>query len=492
MLFNSLTFVVFFCVVFLVYWRLPHRAQNLFLLAASLFFYGSWNAAFLGLIIASATIDYLCAAAIARSADPRTRKRWLMLAIGASLTILGFFKYANFFVENFVELSQALGFEASRPVLNIILPVGISFHTFQSMAYTIDVYRREIEPCKRYLDFVLFVAFFPQLVAGPIERARRLLTQVMRPRPRLNVGAIVEGIKLIVVGYAQKVAIADTLAPQVDRAFADPRALDSLALLFALYAFAIQIYCDFAGYSNIARGTARLLGFELMRNFREPYLATNITEFWRRWHISLSSWLRDYLFIPLGGTRRGPRRTMVNLMITMLLGGLWHGAAWTFVVWGGLHGLYLAVHRFVRGSLGPPGSSLASSSAAAPGGRARLEPGGPRRKSWGRQFLGGIVTFHLVCLAWVFFRAESATDAFAYLAGIGRGTAALERASAVILVYVAASFALDGLLARRGARHLVRLFSRHWALETVGVTALLLVTLLVGENHVVPFIYFQF
>ena len=475
MLFQSSTFILFFCVVFLVYWKLPHRAQNLFLLAASLFFYGSWNAAFLGLIVGSATIDYLCAAAIARSSNERTRKLFLWLAVGASLAILGFFKYANFFVDNFVELARLLGLEASRPVLNIILPVGISFHTFQSMSYTIDVYRRELEPCRRYLDFVLFVAFFPQLVAGPIERGANLLPQVTQPRPPLRLGVVLEAIKLIVVGYAQKVAIADSLAPIADLVFARPAELDSLTLYLGVVAFALQIYCDFAGYSNIARGTAKLLGFRLMKNFEEPYLVANITEFWRRWHISLSQWLRDYLYIPLGGNRRGRARTYANLMTTMLLGGLWHGASWTFVVWGGLHGLYLSVHKALGGRRAG----------------ARPEPGGPG-ESLGRRLLGGFVTFQLVLFAWIFFRAETFEQALDVIRGIGRGSARFSVEALEVLFYVALSFGVDLLLRRRDGRHLTLLFSRRWTVEASALGLLVLWILLVGENDVVPFIYFQF
>ncbi len=467
MLFQSQTFLVFFAVVFLVYWRLPHRAQNLFLLAASLFFYGSWNAAFLGLIIGSATIDYLCAAAIARSEDPRRRRLFLVLAIGASLAILGYFKYANFFVENFVALAQSLGVGVSRPVLNIILPVGISFHTFQSMSYTIDVYRRELVPCRRYLDFVLFVAFFPQLVAGPIERGRRLLPQVMNPRPPLRLGTTVEAVKLIVVGYAQKVAIADTLAPIADSVFARPAELDSLTLYVGLLAFAIQIYCDFAGYSNIARGTAKLLGFELMRNFAEPYLAPNITEFWRRWHISLSQWLRDYLYIPLGGKRRGAARTSLSVMATMRLGGLWHGASWNFVIWGGLHGVYLAAHKALGGGARARSSRLA-------------------------RFLGWLVTFHAELLAWIFFRAEGFARALDFVQGLAHGTARFSVEALEVAFYPALSFALDRLLRRSAGRPLLVLFSRRWALEASAVGLVILWILIVGVNDVVPFIYFQF
>ena len=466
MLFNSFEFLVFYALVFAVYWRLPHRGQNLLLMTASLFFYGVWNSKILLVLVAAASIDYVCGIWIEDARSERARRRILIGSIFCSLAVLCFFKYANFFLDNLVDALRLFGLEATRPALRIILPVGISFHTFQAMSYAVDVYRREQKACRNYLDYLLYISFFPQLVAGPIERGARLMPQVEGPRARLNLPAKLEGVKLLVVGYLQKVAIADVLAPKADLVFADPSGHSGLALLLGLYAFAIQIYCDFAGYSNIARGTARLLGFQLMRNFAQPYLASNITEFWRRWHISLSTWLRDYLYIPLGGNRRGKGRTYVNLMLTMLLGGLWHGANWTFVVWGGLHGAYLALHKAVFGS-------------ARTGGRVR-------------RFAGALVTFHLVCLAWIFFRAESFADAWSYLAGFTRPGEVLTWDELEILPYVGFALGLDLLLRRRDGRRLSMLLSRGWVLETVFVAALVVFTVLVGENHVLPFVYFQF
>lgn len=462
MLFNSFAFLAFFALVLLVYWRLSHRWQNRLLLVASLCFYGAWNERLLLLLVASASIDYACALGMERF--PRARRSFMLVSVVASLSILGFFKYCNFFLDSLYALLASIGLEASRPALEIVLPVGISFYTFQAMSYAVDVYRGELRACRSYPDYLLYVAFFPQLVAGPIERATRLLPQVQNPRPRLNHGARLEGVKLMAVGYFQKVAIADVLASTVDRAFAHPEDSGSLQLWLGLYAFAIQIYCDFAGYSNIARGTARLMGFDLMRNFAEPYLSTNITDFWRRWHISLSTWLRDYLYIPLGGNRHGARRTYANLLITMLLGGLWHGARWTFVVWGGLHGLYLALDRAWFA---------------------------PRRGTRKGTLLGALVTFHLVCLAWIFFRADTFTLAWSYLCGLvgplgGAGAAELE-----VVLYLGIALGLERLLVRN-PRRLTKLFARHWALESLGIALLVAVTLWVGENHVVPFIYFQF
>ena len=468
MLFNSATFLVFFGVVLLVQRRLPHRPQNLFLLAASLFFYGYWNVELLWLIVFSATVDYLCGRGIEDASGDRRRRALLWTSLVCNLGLLGYFKYAGFFAESFAELLRAFGMQASTPTLEILLPVGISFYTFQSMSYTIDVYRDRQAACRSYPDFLLYVSFFPQLVAGPIERAKRLLPQITHPREPLKTGDLVEASKLIVVGFFQKVAIADTLAPLVDRAFADPGRQDSLSLLLCLYAFAIQIYCDFSGYSKIARGVARLLGIRLVRNFEEPYLARNITEFWRRWHVSLSAWLRDYLYIPLGGNRKGRGRTYVNLMLTMLLGGLWHGASWNFVLWGGLHGLYLAVHK----ALGRRDSEQRTGRAA--------------------QVAGALGTFHLVCFAWVFFRAETFADARAYLAGLCELTARFTPTSLEILGYGLVALLLDLALRLRGRGHLLHLVSRNWAVETAFLSLLVLITLVVGENDVVPFIYFQF
>ena len=466
MLFHSVSFVLFFAVVLAVQGRLRHRAQNLFLLAASLFFYGSWNARLLWLIVGSATLDYVASLAIERSTRRKTAKRWMLASVTANLTLLGIFKYAGFFVESFVALLHTFGVDASGPALHIILPVGISFYTFQSMSYTIDVYRGDQRACRSYTDFLLYVSFFPQLVAGPIERASRLLPQIENPREPLKRGDVVEGIHLILVGIVQKVFLADALAVHVDRVFSDPTRFDSLTLLLGLWAFAVQIYCDFSGYSKMARGIARLIGFRLVRNFAEPYFSASITEFWRRWHISLSAWLRDYLYIPLGGNRRGPGRTYLNLMLTMLLGGLWHGASWNFVIWGGLHGLFLAVHR----ALG------------------RKEPGGGPARRAASVFL----TFQLTCLAWIFFRAQGFSQATDFLRGLLAFTASWSDASLEIVIYLVLCFALDVLLRRRARGHLLFLFSRNWALETALISLLLLLSLLVGENHVVPFVYFQF
>ena len=345
MLFNSLEFWIFFSLVLLFSRLLPRRPRNLFLLGASYLFYMWWDARFIVLIVASTLVDFL----VGRSLhNARGRSRWWLLiaSLAANLGLLGFFKYYNFLAGS---LAGLLGISARTLHLDIILPVGISFYTFQSMSYTIDIYRGKLEPVKRLTDFALYVAFFPQLVAGPIVRAREFFPQLFQWRPPSH-ERTEKGISLILVGLVKKMVLADNFARISDLYFGDVAAHPGAwAAWSATFAFAMQIFFDFSGYTDIARGCGRLLGYEFPVNFRRPYLAGSITEFWRRWHISLSSWLRDYLYIPLGGNRRGSWTTYENLMVTMLLGGLWHGASWNFVLWGGYHGLLLAGERSFPG-----------------------------------------------------------------------------------------------------------------------------------------------
>jgi alginate O-acetyltransferase complex protein AlgI len=356
MTFHSLDFVVFFLVVTVVYWRLPHRPQNVFLLAASYVFYGWFEPWFCLLLAGTTLVDWyaalkmdpdpsLTAEAYAHPADAvrARRKRWLVLSLISNLSVLGFFKYFNFFVESVQGGLTALGLQTSLPVLQIVLPVGISFYTFQSLSYTIDVYRGRMRACRPLLDFALFVALFPQLVAGPIERASALVPRVLTPRV-FNLVVARDATVLMAWGLFKKLVIADNVGVIANRVFSmkDP----GFEMLWAgVFAFGIQIYADFSAYTDIARGSARWLGFELMKNFDHPYLATSPSDFWRRWHISLSSWFRDYLYIPLGGSRHGLPRTLLNVMITFVISGLWHGAAWNFVAWGTFHGLMLVVER---------------------------------------------------------------------------------------------------------------------------------------------------
>jgi D-alanyl-lipoteichoic acid acyltransferase DltB (MBOAT superfamily) len=349
MLFNSLTFVIFFACVLGIYWMLNRQQQNLFLLLASNLFYGWWDYRFLSLIWISTLIDYLVALRIAASQTPRARRGYLIVSLASNLGILATFKYANFFLDSLREATSVFGWELSVPMLSIVLPVGISFYTFQTLSYTIDVYRGEMKPTQSFLDFSLFVAYFPQLVAGPIERAAVLLPQISSDRT-LTRGQLEEAAWLILSGYYLKLVLADNLEPFTSQVFTQPSEVAGLQVVLGVYAAAFQIYGDFAGYSRIARGVSKLLGIELMRNFYRPYFAHSPSQFWRRWHISLSTWLRDYLYISLGGNRGNSWQTYRNLLITMLLGGLWHGAAWHFIAWGAFHGLLLIVHRPLTGS----------------------------------------------------------------------------------------------------------------------------------------------
>src|SRR3954451_11030020 len=393
MFFDTPIYVVFLTIVVFAYWRLQWRQQNLMLLIASYVFYGWWDPRFLVLIALSTGVDFYCARAIARSTAPDRRRALLAVSLVINLGFLAVFKYFNFFMDSFAATLQALGFhETPIAVLRILLPPGISFYTFQEVAYIVDVYHRRLEPANSLVEYALFISLFPHLIAGPIQRPSHLLPQVQAPRT-FDQERFFNGLLLILSGLFRKVVIADNCALIANAVFSGRLGAPNLATtMLGTYAFAWQIYGDFSGYSDIARGSAQLLGFHFMVNFRQPYLATSLQDFWRRWHISLSTWLRDYLYIPLGGSRGGERRTYRNLMLTMLLGGVWHGANWTFVVWGGIHGAGLAIERFARRLLRvdeAEGASLWS-------------PG-----AWASR----IVVFRLVCLAWVFFRASSVHEA---------------------------------------------------------------------------------
>jgi len=395
MLFNTWTFAVFFVVFYFLYRVLPRRGQNAILLVASYIFYGAWDYRFLALLAISTTLDYFCGRAIYRAKDSHQRHLFLVLTVAANLCFLGFFKYCNFFAESLTALLSPFGLAPSLPMLNIVLPVGISFYTFQSMSYTIDIYRGQLKPSTSLFEYATFVAFFPQLVAGPINRAPRLLPQFGRTRV-ITWEHIRGGSWLIAWGLFKKMVVADNMAPIVNAAFADPSKYQGLDLVLAVNAFAFQIYGDFSGYSDMARGIARLMGFDLMVNFDQPYFAISPLDFWRRWHISLSTWLRDYLYIPLGGNRRGKVATYKNLMITMLLGGLWHGAAWHFVVWGLYHGIILSIYRNFEWVVD-------WRSARTVGGRA----------AWWLLLL--IVMYGLTCLGWLIFRAPDMNTIVTFL-----------------------------------------------------------------------------
>jgi len=397
MLFNSYQFWVFLAVVLLLYRALPQRGQNRMLLVASYVFYGAWDWRFLSLILTSTLVAYLTARGMERARSQRGRRGFLVLSLVINLGILGAFKYYDFFTGELIGFLELFGFALDLPILRVILPVGISFYTFQALSYSVDVYRGDTKPEHSLTDFALFVAFFPQLVAGPIERSSHLLPQVLRER-RASFEDFRVGLHLVVLGLFTKVIIADNMAPIVNVIFSKPAGeLTGVECLIGVYAFAFQIYGDFSGYSSIAKGVARWMGFDIMTNFAMPYLATSPQDFWRRWHISLSTWLRDYLYIPLGGNRGSRASTYRNLIITMLLGGLWHGAAWTFVVWGLFHGVWLALHRLLRE-------------------RQQARSSRPPRRA--TRWLRVIATFHMVCVGWLFFRADSLSQAWTMLLAI--------------------------------------------------------------------------
>jgi alginate O-acetyltransferase complex protein AlgI len=488
-LFNTATFFIFFGVVLLVYRVLPWRQQNYMLLAASYVFYGWWDWRFLTLLAGSTTLDWYLALVIERAREqkgPAAAKRAVALSVVVNLAILGFFKYFNFFVDNAENVLRTLGYDGSTWTLRIILPVGISFYTFQSMSYTIDVFRGEIRATKRLADFALYVAFFPQLVAGPIERATNLLPQIQRPR-RPTWTDWEEGLLLFGLGLFRKVAIADPAGLIADGYFANSTAYSSVQLAVGVLLYAVQIYNDFAGYSDMARGSARLMGFTLMRNFRHPYFATSVSDFWKRWHISLSGWLRDYLYIPLGGSRHGRVRTHINLMVTMLLGGLWHGANWTFVVWGGLHGTYLIVQhawtgvaaQFARTCLAlPPFASR--SFATLPGAR------------WMRtvqRVAAGLFVFTLVNVTWIFFRSPDFATAFRYIEGLLAFRMGGEGSLAPLLLLIVFTLAIDLPQAIAEDEYVFL----NWPVYRRAVAAAAgLLLLLAGGSTNAPFIYFQF
>src|SRR5438046_459489 len=344
MTFNSINFFVFLVIVLCLYYVLTHRWQNRMLLVAGYVFYGWWDARFLLLLALTTAVDYTVAQRIEDAGNRNSARRWLWVSIITNLSILGFFKYFNFFADSTAAMLEWLGFRASLPTIRILLPVGISFYTFKEMAYTIDVYRGQLKACRNFVDFAMFVSYFPELVAGPIMRAPVQMPQIVGKRV-VGWKNWEEGVPLIILGLFKKVAVADTLAPIVDWSFQRPSVMKGADLLMALYLFSIQIYCDFSGYTDIARGVSKLFGIDLMLNFNLPYFAKNARDFWRRWHISLSTWLSDYLYKTLGGNRGTLAFICRNLMITMLLGGLWHGAAWNYVLWGFYHGMLLSVHR---------------------------------------------------------------------------------------------------------------------------------------------------
>jgi alginate O-acetyltransferase complex protein AlgI len=465
MLFTELSFLPFLLAALAVHWALPSsRLRKVWLLVCSYAFYAAWDWRFLSLIWFSTLVDYGVGLGLARTERLGPRKLLIAASLTANLGLLGVFKYAGFFVDSAVRLADAFGTELSTPTLSIVLPVGISFYTFQTLSYSIDIYRRQLEPTRDLLDLALFVGFFPQLVAGPIVRAQTFLPQLSVARTRAHVH-LRSALTLFLIGYVQKAVVADGVAPIVDAYFAEPALYDGVSAWLGSALYGVQIYGDFCGYSNMAIATAGLFGYRLAVNFDFPYFAASVAEFWRRWHISLSTWFRDYLYIPLGGNRAGPLRASTNLMVTMLVAGLWHGAAWNFVVWGGLHGLALGAQRaWVR---------LRGGSSA----------GVPRP-------LGVVFTTVFVVLAWTYFRAQSLGEAWSITQAqlsLGGG----ERTLGDRLVWVLVGLWLVHWVSRRG------FVGRAWARLPDGVFALAYgaawaLALRFSQVQTTPFIYFQF
>lgn len=400
MLFNSFDFLFFLPVVFALYWSIGSgniKMQNLFLLLASYVFYGWWDYRFLGLIILSTLVDFFVAQKIEKTEIVSSKKKWLWLSIAVNLGVLGFFKYYNFFIDSWVDAWSFFGIYLNSYTLKIILPVGISFYTFQTLSYTIDVYRQKLKPTYNLVNFASFVTFFPQLVAGPIERATHLLPQFETKR-EFNYENAISGIHLFIWGLFKKVVIADSCAVYVNAIFDNYENLSSLTLLLGSVYFAFQIYGDFSGYSDMAVGLSRLFGFDLMRNFKYPYFSRDIAEFWRRWHISLSTWFRDYLYIPLGGSRGNRVQQIRNIFIIFLVSGFWHGANWTFIIWGAINALFFLPLMLAKRNRNHTDDLVISNLKTALVGFSKM-----------------FFTFCITCFAWIFFRAESLTYAIAYL-----------------------------------------------------------------------------
>ncbi|HEX9706158.1 MAG TPA: MBOAT family O-acyltransferase [Steroidobacteraceae bacterium] len=475
MVFNSLTFLVFFAVVLLLHrLPIPWTAKKFNLLVASYIFYAAWNPPFVLLLWASTIVDWFIARGIyaARDKGRAHRRAWLLISLAANLGFLGFFKYGEFLLANWQALMASFGIDYVAPAWDIVLPVGISFYTFQTMSYTLDVYLGRSKPLKSFLDFSLFVTFFPQLVAGPIVRPGQLVPQFAAPKQATR-DQMLWGLGLMVLGLFMKVVIADAgLANVADRVYGATDPVGFIDAWLGTLAFSGQIFCDFAGYSTIAVGAGLCLGFALPDNFRMPYAAIGFSDFWRRWHISLSTWLRDYLYIPLGGNRGNEARTYVNLMLTMLLGGLWHGANWTFVVWGGLHGLYLAVERWIREQTGVTGDPASG---------------------WSRLTLA-LVTYLLVNITWVFFRSDTFEVAGRVLAGMF-GFAGEAKAVLPTIYIIKASVIVAGIvtvhwLMRK--RELEDVVTRAPWWLTGFICAAMLIAVIIAQGSGEAFIYFQF
>lgn len=468
MLFVEFRFVWFFLIVFAVYWSLrSNRARKIWLLICSYLFYAAWNWKFLFLLMASTTMDYVVGIKLSRQKNPVARRAWLLVSLSINLGTLALFKYCNFFISSASGLLDWLGLPTSLSTLNIVIPVGVSFYTFQSMSYTIEVYRGRLRAVTDFLDLAFFISFFPQLVAGPIVRAAVFLPQLEAPRQFSKVD-VRAALVLFLTGFIKKACVADAVSPFADRFFAHPEDFTSASAWVGVLFYAIQIYCDFSGYTDMAIACARLLGYELTINFNFPYFAHDIADFWRRWHISLSSWLRDYLYIPLGGNRATRLFLYRNLLITMLLGGLWHGGAWTFVIWGGLHGIALVIHREWK----------------------RQTEAWPRLSA-AAHWLSWPLTVYWVCVAWIFFRAIDLPHAavilrsFVFFRAAGRQDLGSWMLAIVLLLGLVHWCNFRGIFARWWRRGPTALFAAGYGCAVATV-------LLFIPAKYTPFIYFQF
>ncbi len=477
MLFDSPAYFVFLIPVVLAYWRLNRRHQNIFLLLASYFFYGWWDWRFLALMIGSTTVDFLIAQKIAPSLLDANRKKWFIFSLVLNFSILGTFKYFNFFADSFSATLSAIGIhDIPLPLIRIILPPGISFYTFQEVAYIVDVYKGRLEPAKSFVEYGLFVSLFPHLIAGPIQRPGHLLPQVQRDRT-FDADRFFDGLMLIFSGLLRKCVVADNCALLANAAFGGQFGKPNLwVVLIGTYAFAWQVYGDFSGYSDIARGSAQLMGFHFMVNFRQPFLARRLQDFWRRWHISLSTWLRDYLYIPLGGSSGGKWKTSLNLLATMILAGLWHGANWTFVIFGAIHGVVLAIERRLF-----------------PAAKEHGEATQPRRFAgvlslWAQR----VVTFNIFCLSLAFFRATSLSSAVQFLAGLSNFAWRSEYASAFLMLclFSVPLFVVDLLMEASNQEY--PFANASYALRTGLATVALFALAFFSGNNLNAFVYFRF
>ncbi len=489
MFFNSIDFAVFFLIVFTLYWVISKNKnyRNILILCASYFFYGWWDWRFLVLIAGSSCVDFMIGQLLHKTTIQSKRKWLLWMSLVINLGLLFYFKYTNFFIESFVSSFKLFGIDLEVSTLSIILPVGISFYTFQTLSYTIDIYRKQLEPTKDIVAFFAFVSFFPQLVAGPIERASKLLPQFSKSHT-FNYEGVKSGLLLIAFGLFKKVVIADRAAVIVNQVFNTPEDYEGVQVIMASFLFAFQIYCDFSGYSDIAIGVARTLGFNLTKNFDTPYFSRSITAFWRHWHISLSTWFRDYVYIPLGGSRKGNHRTYANLFIVFLVSGLWHGAAINFVIWGAIHGIIIVFEKVTYTAKQPVYKYL-----------------GLDRNIFSNKLFFGIITFTIVCFAWIFFRAATFADAtilirniftnnYSLLVSDGLYKLGLERGNVIILFGAIGSligfeifskrFSVVSLLAKQS-------YIFRWSMYLI-IAFVLLILGYYDNEGTSQFIYFQF